>query len=166
MDTARFENLKLFDHLTSAQSTAVRGLFTPLDEPLGTVLFCQGDAAEYLYIVADGEVIIEYKPDDGPLLTIARVRSDGVVGWSAALSSPNYTSSAVCVTDCLLLRVSGAELRDFCQHNPDTGALFVERLAAVIAKRLRNTHGQVLALLEQGLRIDLKKTAEAEHFTS
>jgi CRP-like cAMP-binding protein len=164
MDIAQFEHLQLFDNLTPAQSATVRKLFASIEEHSGSVLFCQGDIAEYLYIVADGEVLIEYKPDDGPALTIARIRANGVVGWSAALGSPNYTSSAVCITDSTLLRVCGADLRDFCQQNPETGVLLVERLAAVIAKRLRNTHGQVLALLEQGLRTDFKKPVEAEHF--
>ena len=166
MDTAQFEHLKLFDNLTIAQSNLIRELFAPVEEYSGAVIFCQGDPAEFLYVVVEGEVLIEYKPDDGPMLTIAHIRTDGVVGWSAALSSPKYTSSAVCVTDCSLLRVSGADLRDFCRQHPETGSLLVERLAAVIAIRLRNTHGHVLALLEQGLRTSLKKSEDAEHITT
>jgi CRP-like cAMP-binding protein len=108
-------------------------------------------------------VLIEFKPDDGPVLTIAHIRPDGVVGWSAALGSPEYTSSAICETDCTLLRVSGASLRDLCRKHPETGAILVERLAAVIAKRLRNTHGHVLALLEQGLQPAPQKPVQAEN---
>ena len=37
-------------------------------------------------------------------------------------------------------------------------ALLLERLAAVIAERLRNTHHHVIALLEQGLRIRMHKS--------
>ncbi len=110
MDADQINQLKLFEDLTPAQSTMIRDIFSPVEELSGSVIFCQGDPAEYLYIVAEGEVLIEYKPDDGPLLTIARIRTDGVVGWSAALGSPDYTSSAICSTDCTLLRVSGAAL--------------------------------------------------------
>lgn len=166
MDTDQFCQLKLFENLTPGQTAIIRGVFTPVEAPSGSVIFCQGDPAGHLYVVAEGEVLIEYKPDDGPLLTIARIRTDGVVGWSAALGSPNYTSSAVCATDCVFLRVSGDALRDLCRQHPEAGALLVERLAAVIAIRLRNTHSQVIALLEQGLRPTARKSVEVEPITT
>jgi len=94
-------------------------------------------------------------------LTIARIKPEGVLGWSAALGSPEYTSSAVCEADCTLLRISGEDLRNLCDRYPETGSYVLERLAEVIAKRLRNTHTQVLALLEQGMQAGLSKTIEA-----
>jgi CRP-like cAMP-binding protein len=130
-------------------------------EPAGTVLFEQGDPAVHLYVVTEGEVHIRYKPEDGPALIVARVRTDGVVGWSAALRSPMYTSSAVCSTECYMLRVSGQDLRDLCARHPETGRLILERLAAGIAERLRNTHKHVLELLEQGLRVEVSKPVTA-----
>jgi hypothetical protein len=50
-----------------------------------------------------------------------------------------------------MLRVRGEDLRNLCNENPDTGILILERLATVIAERLRNTHDHVMALLLQGL---------------
>ena len=44
------------------------------------------------------------------------------------------------------------QLRKLCEQHPDTGVLLLDRLATVIAQRLRNTHEQVVALLEVGLR--------------
>jgi hypothetical protein len=57
--------------------------------------------------------------------------------------------------------VSGDDLRTLCDRYPETGSLVLERLAAVIAKRIRNTHTHVLALLEQGMRLGLDKPAMA-----
>lgn len=161
-----FDRLKLFDNLTPAQSALVRRIFYSMEAECGTVIFDQGDPAEFLYIIVEGEVMIQYKPDDGPMLTITRIKPEGVVGWSAALASPTYTSAAVCSTDCKLVRVRGSDLTNLCREYPETGALVLEHLANVIAKRLRNTHPTVVTLLRYGLRTGLKKHPEIEHLTS
>ena len=154
MQVNAFSELMLFKDLTPSQRDLVFPLFTPYSYPEGKVIFEQGEATEYLYIVVDGEIQVRFKPDDGPALIVARVRNEGVVGWSAALGSPAYTSAAVCATDCAVLRVRGADLRTLCEQHPETGSVMLERLADVIAKRLKNTHAQVIALLEQGLRVN------------
>jgi len=148
------QKMSIFQDLTAQQFARFAPLFVPCEYHLGEAIFEQGESAANLYVVVDGEVAVRYKPEDGPELTIVRVQSDGIVGWSAALGNPNYTSSVDCLTDCVLLKVSSDDLRDLCAKDPESGALILERLAMVIAERLRNTHGHVLALLEQGLRID------------
>jgi CRP-like cAMP-binding protein len=147
-----FDNLPLFEGFNQAQRSILRGIFIPCDTYADSILFEQGGPAEFLYIVVQGEVIVHYKPDDGPPLMVARVRRAGVVGWSAALGSRTYTSGAMCAEYTQLLRVRGYDLRKLCEQNPDTGMLLLDRLATVIAERLRNTHAQVVALLELGLR--------------
>jgi CRP/FNR family cyclic AMP-dependent transcriptional regulator len=146
-----FDQLPVFKGLTSVQREQLRPLFVPCDCYSGTRLFEQGDPAEYLFLVVGGEVVIRYKPDDGPEITVSRVRPGGIVGWSAALGSRVYTSGAECTTYTQMLRVSGEDLRELCRVYPDTGVLILERLATVIAERLRNTHEHVIDLLKQGL---------------
>jgi CRP-like cAMP-binding protein len=148
-----FDKLQLFQCLSPEQRDQVRPLFVPCEFEPETVIFEQGEATKYLYLILEGEITIHFKPDDGPALIVARVRPEGIVGWSAALGSPSYTSAAITTTECHLLRVHGSDLRTLCEKYPETGALVLERLATVIAERLRNTHEHVIALLEQGLRV-------------
>ncbi len=153
MATDFFDRLPLiFGGLNSQQLDVLRPLFIPVECFSGTVLFEQGDPAEYLFLVVSGEVVIRYKPDDGPAITVARVHPGSVVGWSAALGNPAYTSGAVCETYTQMLRVRGYDLRLLCNADPDVGFLILERLAKVIAERLRKGQDQILALLLQGLR--------------
>ena len=147
-----FDQLPLFKDLSCEQRDLLRPLFLPVDCYSGMPLFEQGDPAEYLYLVVVGEVVINYKPDDGPAILVARVRPGGIVGWSAALGSRSYTSGACCDVYTQMLRLRGEDLRNLCNEYPETGILILERLATVIAERLRNTHEQVMALLMQGLR--------------
>ncbi len=153
----------LFDNLTAAELAIIKQLFIPIQMPAGACIFNQGDEAIFLYIVVDGEVHIQFKPYDGPAMTIARIHKDGVIGWSAALGSPAYTSSAICVDECQLLRVRGEDLGHLYEKHPEIGSRVVDRLANVIAQRMRNTHGQVLELLENGLRVNLHKQDDAEN---
>ncbi len=146
-----FEKISLFRGLTTDQLDLLRPFFTPCDCYAETVIFEQGTPAEYLYVVVSGEVVVEFNPDDGPPITVTRVDSGGVVGWSAALGSHNYTSRAICTTYTQLLRMRGVDLRQLCAQYPDTGVVILDRLADVIAERLHSTHALVVDLLKIGL---------------
>lgn len=155
------DHLSLFRGFSLEEMECVRPLFLFCFVPASTILFEQGDPAEHLYIIADGEVIIRYKPEDGPALVLTRVHKEGVVGWSAAIGSPAYTSTAICATHSQLLRVRSEDLRRFADAYPEMANLLLERLAQVIADRLRNTHPQIMTLLEHGLHIDTTRTLSA-----
>jgi len=147
-----YDSLFLLEGLSAAQRELLRPLFEPCDFYAGTVLFEQGDFAEYLYVVATGEVVVSFKPDDGPTITVAHVKPGSIVGWSAVLGSRRYTSGAECTEYSQLLRVRGEALRRLCIQQPSTGVQVLDRLAAVIAERLRSTHDMVLSLLQLGLK--------------
>jgi CRP-like cAMP-binding protein len=149
-----FERLALFQDLSVEQGDLLRSLFIIKYLPAGAELFKQGEQAECLYVVIEGEVHIRYKPEDGPALIVARVQPEGVVGWSAAIGSPAYTSSAFCVEDSKLLCTRSQDIRQLCEDHRETGILLLERLAALISERLKNAHQQVMAMLEQGMQVD------------
>jgi CRP/FNR family cyclic AMP-dependent transcriptional regulator len=148
-----FDRVQFFQELSPEQRALVQPLFIPCDLYAGTILFEQGGVTEFLYLVIDGEIVVRFKPDDGPALTVARVRPLGMVGWSAALGNTTYTSSAVCSSECHLLRVRSSDLRELCDKHPKTGEIVLEHLATLIAQRLRNTHAHVLELLKQGMHL-------------
>ncbi|OGO17755.1 MAG: hypothetical protein A2Z14_06755 [Chloroflexi bacterium RBG_16_48_8] len=125
--------------------------FAPVSCPCGTVIFRQGDNANRLYILLSGHVSIQFKPHDGEVIPVAEISTGDVFGWSAALGRAVYTSCAVTTSDSKALSIRGQDLRDLCKTHPETGVLILERLAAVIAERLKNTHQKVVELLWQGV---------------
>jgi CRP-like cAMP-binding protein len=156
-----YQQLPIFQDLSPAQLQLLQPIFVPCDCYTGSMLFEQGDSAEFLYLVVSGEVTIRYKPEDGPPITITRVRPGGIVGWSAALGNRQYTSAAICTAYSQMLRVRGRDLKRLCEDYPDTGILILERLAWVIADRLRHTHEQVVELLKQGIGSGIPSIKEA-----
>ncbi len=145
-------DISLWHGFTPQQLDLLYGIMQKCHFTKGMVIFNQGEVAEYLYILLTGEVVIQYKPYDGPELVVAHICPGGVFGWSAALGRDEYTSGAVAMTEGTALRVNGKELLCFCQRNPEIGAVLLDRMADVIAERLSNTHSQVLQMLSQ--RID------------
>jgi CRP-like cAMP-binding protein len=147
-----FMNLTLFEDFDHAELDLLRQIFVSCDCHAQTIVFEQGKPAEYLYLVVTGEVLIRFKPEDGPTINIARVRDGGVFGWSAIIRRRNYTSSVECTTQTQLLRVSSADLQTLCEKYPETGTIILDRLVNIIAERLRATSPDMYALLESSLR--------------
>jgi CRP-like cAMP-binding protein len=146
-----YKQVQIFHDLTAPQRARLASVFTLCEYQAGQTIFEQDERARNLYLVIQGEVEVVFKPDDGPEMMVARIKPQGVVGWSAAIGSPCYTSAVRCSIDSSLLRVDRHDLRILCDMDPGLGRILLERLAIIIAERLRNTHAQVLALLEQGM---------------
>lgn len=117
----------------------------------GDVVFPQDARADKLYVVVSGRVEIRFKPYDGEVISVAELTDGGVLGWSAALGRRAYTSSAVAMEDSNLLSIRGQVLRRLCETHPQTGVVILERLAEVIAERLRSTHEHVVRMLKEGM---------------
>lgn len=116
------------------------------------VVFNQGDAANALFILLDGEVEIRFKPDDGEPLVVAKIQPQGVFGWSAAIGRDRYTSSAVATTPIRAVQTDGKRLRQLYESHPETGEVIFERLAQAIAGRIHSTRDTVLELLVAGIQ--------------
>lgn len=148
-----FAQLPFFQGLTPEQLDQLRPVFCPCNFYADTIIFNHGEPAESLYVVISGEIVVDFKPDDGPMITVATIHPGGVVGWSAALGSRCYTSSAITTTYSQLLRLSSCDLKQLCKEYPETGRVLLDRLALAVADRLKNTHPQILHLLEMGLQL-------------
>jgi CRP-like cAMP-binding protein len=140
-----------FKNLSKEDVELLSKKFSPVSFPADTVIFSQGDHAKHLYILLSGQVSIRFKPHDGEIIPVSDISPGDVFGWSAALGRDVYTSCAVTTSDSEALSIQGKDLRDLCKTHPETGVLILERLAAVIAERLKNTHQKVVELLWQGV---------------
>ena len=151
MDSDLLTRFALIEGFSKEQVEVFKPIIEDINFDNDQVVFHQGDPADYLYFVIDGKVAIRFKPEDGPELTVSELDQGDVFGWSSALGSHSYTSSAICTECGLFIRVESGDLKKLCQEHPETGILILNRLAGVIARRLRGTHNQVLALLHRGL---------------
>jgi len=135
-------------------------LLTPLFEKFscqpGSIIFQQGDQAEYLYLVLDGKVDVSFKPYDGNPMTISHIDKGGLFGWSAVVGSDTYTSTALAIEDVKAFRIHGSDLLKFCREHPEAGKDILERLADGVSSRWKDAHKQVQSILFQGMNEKLK----------
>jgi len=146
--------LTLFHDFSPEQLEQIQSFVEIGKYPKDQVIFEQGDQAQHLYVVISGEVIVRFKPYDGPDITVSHITPGGVFGWSAALGRSAYTSGAITTAATEIFRFRAKDLHKLCENNPEMGSIILDRLAAVIAERLRSTHKQVLALLTQAVNSD------------
>ena len=146
-----YSNLAIFQGMDPVQIAALSPYLDEVHLQRGQVIFAQGQGADFLFILLSGEVEVRYKPYDGPALTVARIKPGDVFGWSAALGRDEYTSSAQAVQDGAAYRIRAENLQHLIDADPKAGGIMLERLASVIAERLRNTHSSILDLLSQGI---------------
>ena len=151
MSTDLLNRFALIEGFTEDQINLLHPLIDDVTFVTDQVIFDQGDQAKFLYFVMEGQVSIRFNPEDGPVLSVAELNEGDVFGWSAAMGSDCYTSGAICTESGIFIRMKGEELKNLCQEHPETGILILNRLAGVIAQRLRGTHEKVVELLHQGL---------------
>ncbi len=73
-----------FPGLTDEQKLQIAPFFFSWQSPAGKFIFEQGQLARSFYVIHSGEVLIQYKPYDGPMIDVTRIGSGQVFGWSAA----------------------------------------------------------------------------------
>jgi CRP/FNR family cyclic AMP-dependent transcriptional regulator len=146
------DHIEIFKDLDEDQIGLFGPLFAELSFRAGTIIFQQGEAAKFLYLVISGTVDMSFKPYDGMPITVSHVGKGGLFGWSAVVGSENYTSSAIAIETGKAFRVHGSELRKFCREHPEAGKVILERLADGVSSRWKDAHKQVKSILLQGLK--------------
>jgi len=118
----------------------------------GEHIFEQGDPAEQVYVVVDGEIEIVYQPEDGgDLMMVGVIRSGGVFGLSAALGRRAYTSGAQSSSDSKVVWIAREDLKRYCRANAQGGEQVLQRLAHAIAGRLEKPPNDIAVKLHQAL---------------
>lgn len=153
MEKQVFSQFLIFQGMTNHEIKSLQSIMELCCFSKDFFIFEQGQNTKYFYILLKGEVIIRHKPYDGPSLTVAHITPGDVFGWSAALGRDTYTSAAIAVEEIEAFRLERHELRLLRENAPETCKIFLEHLANGIAKRLRNTHSEVLSILSNGIDI-------------
>jgi len=128
-DVADFEAMEstMMENLS-----AVGDVLAPAE---GTYLFRDGDRAESYFIVKDGKVALEFKQEDGSVLT-ETVGSGMGVGCSAIAGLREYMSAARCETPCKLLYWSQSTLRHLFNQENRLGYMMMKACAMSLNARV------------------------------
>lgn len=157
MNKEELSQIPVFSGLTNEQLDQVIPLMEACRFAQDYTIFHQGERADYLYILLKGEVLIQYKPYDGPPLVISHIDPQGIFGWSSTLGRSTYTSAAITSSEVEVFRIGSRQLSWLCQLFPRTGVILLNRLAYIISQGLNETQSQVFDMLRQGVFINSVK---------
>lgn len=108
----------------------------------GTTIFAAGTKADDVYIVLDGQVVIEIEINSGErriLTCVDTVRKGGVFAWSALVEPRVLTASARCTEGARVITINGKALLDMFEEFPYMGLTVMKNLSSVISSRLTDT---------------------------
>lgn len=135
--------------LTPEHYALLSALFDRVELPARTAICRQGEPADYMYVLLQGNVSLRYKPYDGPRITLTHLHSGDVFGWSSVVGNAAYTSDAISTTSVRALRVRGEALRNLCIQYPTTGTQILDKLAVAVSPRWVNARKQVHSILHR-----------------
>jgi len=110
----------------------------------GDVVFRQGDAAQYVYLVVDGKVSLEICAAGTGCQQIMTLGPGELLGWSSMLEQLCYTARASVHDKTRLVEINVAQLLAMCNHDPQFGYQLMRQVALALAKRLSATRMQLL----------------------
>jgi len=117
----------------------------------GETIFEQGGHSAKLYIIIEGQVLLERSLNIGdktsrwPLGLLGKGRA---MGWSALLYGPRYvTASAICQKPTRVISIEGTSLRSVLEKEPGVGFRVMDRLACMLGDRLRAAYNTMEAHL-------------------
>jgi len=122
----------------------------PVSFGAGSLLFREGSPADVAYLVTKGRVALEvHAPNRGPVV-VDTIGAGQVAGLSWAAVPFRYQFDARALDDVEAVAVDAARLRVALAEDPVLGFLFLDRLAAVMLRRLQATRIRLLDLYGPG----------------
>ena len=137
---------EFFRGLDPADIQEIAALCTVETYEPGQSIYHQGEFGVRIYIIADGQVVLERSVDLGArkaTVAIGMLGQGRVFGcWSTLLDEPhNFMSSAHCRKESRLISLKGADLRAMMLRNQPLGFKVLERLCLVLRERIQAVYG-------------------------
>ena len=117
----------------------------------GDHIFDQGELSSRLYVIVEGQVLLQRSVDIGskkaawPLGLLGKGRA---MGWSATLYGPRYsTASAICQKPSQVIAIDGSHLRVVLEKQPRIGFKVMDSLACMLGERLKAAYNTMEAHL-------------------
>lgn len=146
---AIINNIDLFEGIPKESIGAIAEISDEVPYSKGKLVFHEGSEAECIYILLEGEVTVQVSSTSKTesIVVAAVSMPHHVFGWSGLVPPYHYTASALCETDCRILAVQGKKLMEVLQKEPLSGFIVMQRISALISKRLRNSRIALLKTL-------------------
>lgn len=140
-----------FKNLTSKDYKLLLSIFHNRIYSSNEYIFFQGDPGIGLYIIQEGEVIIERTINENIKLELARFTRSDFFGELALLDEDTRSASAIAVKDTKIAVIFKPDLDEFIEKYPKKGVKIIQGISQIIATRLRNVNQDFVKLYVNSL---------------
>jgi CRP-like cAMP-binding protein len=113
---------------------------------VGGTLFSEGDKADKLYIITEGELDLQYTLGSGELRTVDTLVAGDLVGWSALVEPYKSTATGTVKKDLKGISIDGLKLRELCEAQHDLGYRMLLCVTQLLATRLEGARVQLATM--------------------
>jgi len=131
------QEIPLFKSLSQRDLLNLTSIIHKRNYLAGEYIFYQGDPGIGLYIIRDGEVMINLESDEGDKITLAVFQKGDFFGELALVDNDKRSASAVAQSDTKLSVIFKPDLDEFIQKYPRKGIKILAGIAEITAMRLR-----------------------------
>jgi CRP/FNR family cyclic AMP-dependent transcriptional regulator len=136
---------KLFHDLEDEQIRMLATAFHEESHKQGEAIFRQGDLGRKLYVIAQGQVLLERTLDMKPRVAnvaLSLLGKDRVMGCWACLVGElrDLRESAICQKPTKVLAAEGSELANIMEENPQIALVLLKRLCFMLDERLHDCY--------------------------
>ena len=135
------EKLRRFPFFAGLDGAVLKALAmegAEIELKTGDWLFQEGDEADALYVILSG--LIDLKITLGTkgvyCADLCTLVEGDVLGWSSLVEPHFYRTGAVASTDCWLIKLNGACVRQLMEKDPEIGYKLMSRLSKTLGERL------------------------------
>lgn len=138
----RLNNISLFADLSESDMEAITKLAVTRNFAKNTMVLCEGDQSDSLYVVLSGKVKVFLSDEEGKEVTL-NVQGEGeYFGELALLDSAARSASVVTTEETRLAVISKSSIEDCMEKNPGIPLIISRNLA----RRLRDLSENVRSL--------------------
>ena len=140
------QSIPLFNRLIGRDLSILMNIIHNRNYLSGEYIFYQGDPGIGLYIINDGEVIIQRTDENNNIVPLATFYPGDFFGELALVDGEKRSASAIAKTDCSLAVIFKPDLDEFIEAYPRKGIKILQGISEIVAVRLRKLNEDHFAL--------------------
>ena len=136
------DKISLFSELSASDLEAVTKLAVTRNFPKNTMIICEGDQSDSLYVILSGKVKVFLSDEEGKEVTLNTQGEDEYFGELALLDSSPRSASVVTLEKTRLAVISKSSFEECMEKNPGISL----KVSRGLARRLRELSENVRSL--------------------
>ena len=138
------KKIELLNYLTDGMLEKLRPSIDILNFEKDEIVFREGDAADRLYMLKSGKILLEKRISEKMTILYGSVKQGYCFGWSVMIDAGPYTSDAICAEPCELFSLRREKIRNLMDNDHELGYIFTQRMLWVLKRRLDHRTDQFL----------------------